>query len=364
MSAENVASTHGVRRAEARRLRTPACRSSRLASARRTWLFVLPALLLVAPIAGRQADLRSSLFDAQVLLGDLKTLSADDMEGRQIGTPGGAKARAFVIERFKASGLQPFGGSFEQPFTYMGGRRGGPQTEQKGVNVIGRIDGTRTPRRYIVISAHYDHIGVRNGQPANGADDNASGTAALFALAKYFSTHKPANTLIFAAFDGEESGLRGARAFVATPPVEAAAIGINLNMDMIGRDPNNLLYVVGTYSQPFLKPFIERIAAKAPVKLVMGHDDPAKARANPTSQQFEDWTGDSDHKAFCDAKIPCLYFGVEDFDQHHKVTDDFETMTYAFYVHAVETMVRAAEEFDSRLDDVVKARGSGEPRRP
>jgi hypothetical protein len=324
---------------------------------------LLVVLALSAPIAGRQADVRSTVIDAPVLLRDLKTLSADDMEGRQIGTPGGAKARAFVIERFKASGLQPFGDSFEQPFTFTAGR-GATQAERQGVNVVGRIDGTRNPKRYIVISAHYDHIGVRNGQVANGADDNASGTAALFALAKYFSAHRPANTLIFAAFDGEESGLRGARAFVAKPPVDAAAIAINLNMDMIGRDPNNLLYVVGTFTQPFLKPFIERIAAKAPVKLVMGHDDPEKAKANPGKQEFEDWTADSDHKAFCDAKIPCLYFGVEDFDQHHRVTDDFETMTQAFYVHAVETMVRAAEEFDSRLDDMLKARGTGEPRRP
>lgn len=324
---------------------------------------LLIALALSIPMAARQADVRSGLIDAPVLLRDLQTLSADDMEGRQVGTAGGAKARAFVIERFKASGLQPFGDSFEQPFTFAAGR-GATQADRQGVNVVGRIDGTRNPKRYIVISAHYDHIGSRGGQVANGADDNASGTAALFALAKYFSAHKPANSLIFAAFDGEESGLRGARAFVAKPPVDAASIAIDLNMDMIGRDPNNLLYVVGTSTQPFLKPFIERIAAKAPVKLVMGHDDPAQAKANPGNQQFEDWTGDSDHKAFCDAKIPCLYFGVEDFDQHHRVTDDFETMTYEFYVHAVETMVYAAEEFDGRLDEMLKARGTGEPRRP
>jgi Zn-dependent M28 family amino/carboxypeptidase len=169
-----------------------------------------------------------------------------------------------------------------------------------------------------VISAHYDHIGVRNGQVFNGADDNASGTAALFAVAKYFAAHTPENTLIFAAFDAEESGLRGSRAFVASPPVDAAAIVIDLNMDMIGRDPNDLLYVVGTYTQPFLKPFIERIAAKAPVKLTMGHDDPVKARENRGRGGLSR-TGPPNPitSRFCDAKIPCLYFGVEDFPQHH-----------------------------------------------
>jgi len=295
----------------------------------------------------------SSVIDAPQLLRDLQTLSADDMQGRQVGTPGGEKARAFVIERFKASGLAPIGASFESPFTFAAGR-GAQQAERKGVNVIGRIEGTRSRDRYIVISAHYDHIGVRNGEVANGADDNASGTAALFALAKYFTAHKPANSLIFAAFDGEESGLRGARAFVAAPPVDLAAIAIDLNMDMIGRDPNSLLYVVGTYTQPFLKPFIGHIQAKAPVILVMGHDD-------PTQKGIEDWTSQSDHKAFCDAKVPCLYFGVEDFAQHHRVTDDFETMTHRFYVRAAETMVLAVKEFDTNLDAVLKARGK-EPR--
>lgn len=325
--------------------------SSTMCGMKATTLGVL-LFALVVPSTAQQVTVQSKVIDAPKLLDDLKTLSADDMQGRQVGTEGGAKARAFVIQRFKESGIQPFGTSYEQPFKFTA--RGG---ETAGVNVIGRIEGKNT-KQFIVISAHYDHIGVRNGVVANGADDNASGTAGLFAVAKYFSTRKPDNTLIFAAFDGEESGLRGARAFVATPPVDAAAIVIDLNMDMIGRDPDNMLYVVGTYTQPFLKPFLERVIAKAPTKLTMGHDDPVKARADPRNQKLEDWTSQSDHKAFCDAKIPCLYFGVEDFDQHHKVTDDYETMSHAFYVRAVETMVLAVLEFDSKADDVMKARGS------
>ena len=283
------------------------------------------------------------------LLADLKTLSADDMEGRLVGTPGNAKARAFIIERFKAVGLKPFGASFESPFTFMGGR-GDAATERKGVNVIGYVAGTKQPTRYIVVSAHYDHIGVRNGVIFNGADDNASGTAALFALAEYFVKNPPAHSIIFAAFDAEEGGLRGARAFVAQllrpvpipdearPPLADPII--NLNMDMIGRDPNNLLYVSGTYSQPALKPVIERVAASAPVKLTMGHDD-------PTKKDVENWTGSSDHAAFCEAKIPCLYFGVEDFENHHKATDKYETMTHDFYVRVVETMIQVTKAFDA-----------------
>ena len=281
------------------------------------------------------------------LLADLKTLSADEMEGRLVGTPGNAKARAFIIERFKAVGLKPFGAAFESPFTFTGGR-GEAATERKGVNVIGYVAGTKQPARYIVVSAHYDHIGVRNGVIFNGADDNASGTAALFALAEYFVKNPPAHSIIFAAFDAEEGGLRGARAFVAqltSPVVDEARprvddLIINLNMDMIGRDPNNLLYVVGTYTQPGLKPVIERVAAGAPVKLTMGHDD-------PTKKDVENWMGSSDHAAFCQAKVPCLYFGVEDFENHHKATDKYETMTHDFYVRVVETMIQVTKAFDA-----------------
>ncbi len=288
----------------------------------------------------------STLVDSPQLLRDLQVLSADDMQGRQVDTPGGEKARAYVIDRFKASGIQPFGESYTEPFTFTAGR-GGTSSERHGVNVVGHIDGTDT-HRYIVVSAHYDHIGTRNGVVFNGADDNASGTAGLFAVAKYFSVHKPAHSILFVAFDGEESGLRGSTAFLKQPPVDASSLAIDLNMDMIGRDPNDKLFVVGTYLQPFLKPLVEKIASAAPIKLLIGHDD-------PNQKDVEDWTRDSDHYSFIQAKIPALYFGDEDFDEHHKATDDFETITYNFYIGAVETMVEAVKVFDANLETLKKS---------
>lgn len=293
-----------------------------------------------AAVAFAQSQAAAVPVNRTQLLKDLQTLSTDDMEGRLVGTPGGAKARAFVIDRFKASGIAPLGGSYEHPFEFTSGRGGGG-TPRTGVNVLGVITGTRTPDRYIVITAHYDHIGVRNGAVFNGANDNASGTAALFALGEYFTAHPPAHSLIFAALDAEESGLQGARRFMAAPPVPLTQLMLNINMDMIGRDANNLLYVVGTHTQPFLKPTIEQIAAAANVTLRMGHD-------NPDEKGVEDWTRSSDHFPFCEAKVPCLYFGVEDFENHHKATDKYETMTHDFYVRAVQTMVVAVRTFDDK----------------
>src|SRR5262245_32950909 len=100
---------------------------------------------------------QASAVRREQLLADLKALSADDMEGRLVGSPGGAKARAYVIERFKATGLKPFGDSFESPFTFTGGR-GAAAAERQGINIIGQVTGTKQPGRYIVVTAHYDHI--------------------------------------------------------------------------------------------------------------------------------------------------------------------------------------------------------------
>jgi len=306
-------------------------------------------LIVIAapPLATFQSSVEG-VVDRAELLRDLEVLSADAMEGRLVGSPGGARARAYVVERFGESGLTPFGDSFEQPFTFRAGRGGGGE-ERSGANVVGYVTGTDSPDRYIVLTAHYDHVGVRNGEIFNGADDNASGTAALFALGKYFSAHRPAHSLVFAAVDGEEGGLRGARAFVADPPVPASAIALNINLDMIGRDPDDLLYAVGTFHYPFLKPYLEGVGGPFGVDVRFGHDDPGQ-------DGVENWTGSSDHAAFHRAGIPFIYFGVEDFDQHHKATDDYATMSHDFYVRVVATVADAVKAFDADLDAIARAR--------
>ncbi|HEX8638356.1 MAG TPA: M20/M25/M40 family metallo-hydrolase, partial [Pyrinomonadaceae bacterium] len=190
-------------------------------------------------------------------------------------------------------------------------------------------------------TAHYDHVGIQKGEIYNGADDDASGTAALFALAEYFNKNKPAHTIIFAAFDGEESGLRGSRAFVAAPPVKKEQIALNVNMDMVSRNDKNELYASGTYHYPAFKPMLEQVAKKAKIKLLLGHDRP--------EQGPNDWTNQSDHGSFHAAKIPFVYFGVEDHKDYHKPTDDFVNINQEFYVRAVETILEAVKSFDKNL---------------
>lgn len=279
---------------------------------------------------------QSPAIDGTRLLADLQTLSSDAMEGRLTGTPGGERARDFVVGRFQESGIEPIGSSYLQPFTVErhGGGRG------SGANVVGIVRGATRPDLYLVVSAHYDHLGVRNGVVFNGADDNASGVAALFALGAYFSKNKPHNSIVFVAFDHEELGGGGARTFLASPPVPKAAIALNVNMDMIARDEHNRLFAVGTYHYPFLKPYLERAGTRAPVRMLFGHDRPG---------EDEDWTLESDHGAFHRERIPFVYFGVEDFENHHRPSDDFETITREFYVAAVGTILDAVRVLDGNL---------------
>lgn len=285
----------------------------------------------------KKAATASKMLNSARLLRDIETLSADAMQGRGVETAGGAKAREYVLKRFQEAGIKPFNNVYLQPFEFA--NRAGKKFN--GVNVVGFIEGKKNKNKYIVVTAHYDHVGVQKGEIYNGADDNASGTSALFAIAEYFRKNKPDHTIIFAAFDAEESGLRGARAFVEKPPVMKDALILNINMDMISRSDKNELYAAGTHPYPQLKPTLEAVAKTAKIKLLLGHDRP--------EQGSDNWTNQSDHGAFHAAKIPFIYFGVEDHADYHKPTDDFAKIQPEFYVRAVETILEAVKSFDKEL---------------
>lgn len=280
----------------------------------------------------------SKLFDAATLLRDIRTLSSDEMEGRSANRLSMLKARDYIEKRFRESGLTPFGTAFFQEFAIE--QRGSKET-LKGVNFAGWIKGKENAGKYIVITAHYDHVGIADGKIYNGADDNASGTAALFAIASYFKKNQPDHSLIFVAFDAEEKGLLGARHFVANLPVKKESVVMNINMDMISRNDKGELYAAGTYHYSQFRPMLVKAQKAASVKLLLGHDDPKLG--------VDDWTFQSDHAAFHQADIPFIYFGVENHKDYHKPTDDFVNIRPEFYVKAVETIIEALKILDIGL---------------
>lgn len=281
------------------------------------------------------------------LLEDVRILSADDMQGRFVGTPGNAKARAYLLERLAAIGLKPaFSAGFEQKLTVsIGGQ------SVAAVNLIGMIEGSSSSDRAMVVMAHYDHESVKDGQIYNGADDNASGVATLLQIARNMKDQAPLHDVIFALVDSEEEGIAGSRAMVATPEFKQLLphIVMAVNFDMVSRSDKNELYASGAWHFPWLKPRLEAIAAKAPVKLLQGHDDPALKE--------NDWTMQSDHLAFHLAKVPWVYFGVEDHADYHRPTDDFEKIPQDFFKRAAATAEMVVRAFDADLEAMAKEAG-------
>lgn len=281
---------------------------------------------------------------ADRLMATVRTLASEDFAGRGAGTEGGAKARALIRRRFEAITLQLVGPSFEQPFTFTPrgrGPDGGAMPEARGVNVVARCPGTDPGLPAIVLSAHYDHLGIRNGRLFPGADDNASGVAALLELAEQCAAHPFRRDLVVAAFDAEEGGLYGARAFVASGTSPRERVALNVNLDMVARGDKGEIYIAGTRHAPALRPLLDRVAARAPVRVLFGHDLPGTGD--------DDWTLQSDHGAFHQAGIPFIYFGVEDHPDYHQPSDTAEKINPDFFAKAVAVVLDALRALDEGL---------------
>ena len=285
----------------------------------------------------RAANLR---VDSDRLMEAVTTLSDPKFEGRAAGSPGGLAARAWVLERFKGIGLQPVSGSYVYPFTFtrmtLSGRVNG-----EGANVVGQCLGTDTRAPVFVVSSHYDHLGVRDGQIYPGADDDASGVAVMLAVAEYCQKTPFRRTVVFAAFDAEEAGLQGAKAFMIAPPVPKARIALNLNLDMVSRNDKREIFIAGTHPWPHLKAPLDEVAKRAPITVLFGHDKPVAAAGG-----VDDWTNQSDHGPFNAAKIPFVYFGVEDHADYHKPTDTADKINRGFFVDVAETVLDAVLQLD------------------
>jgi Zn-dependent M28 family amino/carboxypeptidase len=169
----------------------------------------------------------------------LQTLSADDMQGRGVGTAGIDKAAAFIADGFKEAGLQPVNGSYFQEFA-IAQKKNSKQDSLRLRNVIGILPGKSRASEIVIFSAHYDHLGI--GKPTaagdsiyNGANDDASGTAAIMALASYFAKqNNNERTVVFAAFTAEEMGLVGSTYF--SKQYDPSTVVAMFNIEMIGTE--------------------------------------------------------------------------------------------------------------------------------
>ena len=244
----------------------------------------------------------------------VELLADDSFEGRAAGSRGGRAAAGYLAKQFAALPLVGGGdkGSYFQSFGR--GYR----------NILALLEGSdpELKREVVVIGAHYDHVGYGKrtnslgpiGYIHNGADDNASGTAAVLEVAEAISqlNLRPKRTILFALWDGEEAGLLGSKHWVAVPTLELSRIRFVVNLDMVGRLKNDELEVFGARTAAGLRRLVCEQNASTRLKLKM----PWKLEHN------------SDHAPFLLQDIPVLMFHTGLHDDYHRPSDDAHLINY------------------------------------
>jgi hypothetical protein len=270
----------------------------------------LPLLLLVASdwFPRPPAPFTASRFREHVAY-----LASDDLAGREVDSPGNAKAVAYLMRHLKESGAHGLGpgGDWVQPFPWI--------AKLQGHNVLGVVPGKGDlAAEAVIVSAHHDHLGVdptliRAGKDGiyNGADDNASGCSALLLVADALLAERdllPASrrTVIFASFDAEERGLLGSRYYVSHPLWPLQHTTANINFDMVGRLNRGGLTALDSQSNPFLAERVKALGAACGVHVETRLGGARRA----------------DSASFLDREIPAVHFNTGMHADYHQVTDE------------------------------------------
>jgi len=255
-------------------------------------------------------------------------IADDSMLGRDTPSRGLELTAAYVAAQFKRLGLKPGGdsGTFIQRYplkTPAVGGRGATEPTPSGFdpttapNSVGILPGTDPVLRdeYIVVSAHMDHVGVNGASVKdsiwNGADDDASGTAGVLALAEALAQSPPRRSFIFLTVSGEEHGLWGSSWFATHPPVPIDRIVANLNLDMIGRNWKDSIVVVGLEHSDLGGTLAKVNAAHRELGIT--------AMRDPWPQ--ENFFGRSDHYNFARRGVPALFFFNGVHADYHQPSD-------------------------------------------
>lgn len=251
---------------------------------------------------------------------DVVYLASDLLEGRQTGTPGETMAAEYIAHRMQEIGLSPKGSQdWYYEFAFSTNPHGGTQLDGKGKNVVGFLN--KKAKKTVVIGAHYDHLGfgaIGSRSPNekaihNGADDNASGIAAMLWLAENLKTEKKLGfNVLFIAFSGEEMGLLGSKAFMENPTIPAESILAMINLDMVGRlNAEKTMAISGVGTALEWKSLLDN------------------CRMPGFQFNYSDGgIGPSDHTAFYLKNIPSIHFFTGQHEDYHKPSDDSHLVNY------------------------------------
>ena len=287
----------------------------------------------------KKEDISTSAFfiDSTLVKKHLYTLASDEMEGRRSGTKGIEKAAQYIENEFKRIGLTNFEGldSYRQTFTFTNRRS---KKEIESANIIGVLEGKSKKDEYVIISAHYDHLGI--GKPIegdsiyNGANDDASGVTGVLALADYFKKVGNERTIVFAAFTAEEMGLIGSTHF--GKGIDANKFVAGINLEMIGKTPSfgpNTAWLTGFERSDF-------------GKIVQKNLEGSGYQLFPDPYKNFNLFFRSDNASLARLGVPSHTFSTTAIDvdkDYHKVTDEAETLNMTVITQTIQAVAKGTK---------------------
>ena len=294
--------------------------------------------------AKNENQVSSSFIDSTTVKKHLYTLASDEMEGRGTGTEGIEKAAKYIESEFKKIGLSTFEDlkDYRQTFTFKNRRTG---EDISASNIIGVLEGKSRKEEIVIISAHYDHLGMKKDGEGdlifNGANDDASGVTGVLVLAEYFKEMGNERTIVFAAFTGEEMGLIGSTQF--GKGIDASKYVAGINLEMIGKIPSfgpNTAWLTGFERSDFSK-IVQKNLKGSGYQL---HPDPYKKY----NLFFR-----SDNASLARLGVPSHTFSTTAIDvdkDYHKVTDEAETLNMTVITQTIKAVAKGTESIINGKD--------------
>jgi hypothetical protein len=277
---------------------------------------------------------------------DINFLASDMLKGRGTSSAEETVAANYIAAHFKKLKLEPRGNNgYLYDFTFKTPANPhdtiGTGEERKAKDVVAFLN-NHAPST-VVIGAHYDHLGLGHdhnsldanpkGKIHNGADDNASGTAGIIELARYFSGNKKTEkfNFLFICFSGEELGLIGSKKWCDKPTLPLDSINYMINMDMIGRlsDSTHKIIIYGVGTSPAWVPLIDKMQSPLAVK------------------KDSSGIGPSDQTSFYLKNLPVLHFFTGQHKDYHKPSDDASKINYEGEKQVLQYIVKLVEETES-----------------
>lgn len=300
-----------------------------------SWVFLVLLCLVSCQAQNKGPFPHAAKFAKSITAQELKpllyTLASDSLQGRKTGTIGQKKAARFIKDFYQRNGIKsPLGDTAyfqEIPAEFLGFSPNGSE------NVVAMIKGSEFPDQIVVISAHYDHLGIGpDGRIYHGADDDASGTSAVMAIAKAFKKaadagHRPRRTILILHMTGEEEGLYGSRYYTQNPIFPLKNTVTDLNIDMIGRidkfhkDQSNYIYLIGSNR---LSSALDSIVNRQNRRhTILALDYKYNAPNEPHRFYYR-----SDHYNFAKHRIPVIFFFNGVHADYHQPTDTPDKIDY------------------------------------